>query len=260
MTIIGEKLNSSIPKTLDAMKARDEDYIVSLIKAQTAKGADYIDVNTALMGDEEIKAMLWVIDLVKQHSNCGIMPDSPNPEVIIKAFEAIGDRAVIINSITGEEKYRVLYDYILQKGCGVVCMPMGENGFPMTSAERLKNADSIVSELKARGVNPDNIYVDIVVQAIAADMEAAKAALETLTKIKSVLGVRTIGGMSNISFGLPMRKHINTAFLSMAMLSGLDAAIIDITSDPVRSTVYASNALLGVDEYCLEYIGYTREE
>lgn len=260
MTIIGEKLNSSIPKTLDALKAHDEDYIVSLIKAQTDKGADYIDVNTALMGDDETATMLWVINLVKQYSNCGIMPDSPNPEVILKAIDTIGDRAVIINSITAEDKYNVLYDTIVRKSCGVICMPMGDSGFPMTSSERIKNADRMVSALKAAGVSPDNIYVDIVVQAVAADMEAAKAALDTLSKVKSILGVRTVGGMSNISFGLPMRKHINTAFLAMAMAYGLDAAIIDITSEPVRSTVYASNALLGADEYCLEYIGYTREE
>lgn len=259
MIIIGEKLNSSIPKTLKALNGRDSAYLTGLIKRQAAAGAHYLDINTALTGADETENMLWLIRLVIENSGCGIMIDSPNPDVIRRCVDSAEDRPLIINSISIDDEYDELIEIAGRCGAGLVCLPMKGNKTPHTTAERLQNAQELTAKLRGAGIHDDAIYIDVLVEAIASNDGAALAVLNTITSVKECCpGVKTICGLSNVSFGLPRRAKLNGAFLSMAMQNGLDSAILDITSEEIRDALTASYALLGNDEYCMGYIGYCR--
>ena len=260
MIIIGEKLNSSIPKTLEAINKQDFAYIVDLINRQTASGAEYLDINTALSGENEINNMLKLIDLALENSACGIMIDSPNPNVIIHCVPKIENRKTIINSITLDEKYDALIEIAKQYDTGLVCLPMKGNSIPSTAEERFQNAQEIINKLRCAEIQDENIYIDILVEAIATNENAAVVALKTIMLIKENFPkINTICGLSNISFGLPNRAKLNSAFLAMAMQNGLDSAIVDIISEDIKNALFASNALIGKDEYCIEYINYSRQ-
>lgn len=259
MIIIGEKLNSSIPATLEAFTNHDADAVTSLIRRQAESGAHYLDINTALTGEDEAENLKWVIDLALEHCGCGIMIDSPNPVVIMQCAEYAQGRSLLINSVTLDAKYDALLDTASALDAGVVCLPLGDKG-AQNARKRLKNAIALAEKLELKGIAPDKIFIDVLVEAVATGGDKALQALETLSLIKTeVQGINTIAGLSNVSFGLPKRGGINSAFLAMMMLRGLDSAIMDVTSPTMRDTLAASNALLGKDEYCLEYIAHTRQ-
>ena len=259
MLIIGEKLNSSIPKTLEAMKAGDEGYLSELIERQAQCGADFLDINTALTGDKELSNMLWATKLAATKSDCGIMLDSPDPEIILKALAAVSGREIIVNSVNAEARYDELLAAVAKSGTSVVCMPIKDRKIPETADGRLNAAGEIIEKLRSFGIPDGKIYIDVLVEAIATGEEGAMPALDTIKAVKGAFPkVKTICGLSNVSFGLPERGRLNSFFLAMALLSGIDAAICDPTSERLRDALSASQALLGKDEYCLEYIGNAR--
>lgn len=261
MIIIGEKLNSSIPKTLEALKVRDEASIIKMINKQERCGADYLDINTAICGAEELNQLLWLIELVLSNSNCGIMLDSPSPDVIAHALQKVEGRNVIINSVTLTERIDELLPVIRQSGCGVVGLPIDEDGIPNSADKRFYNAQRLLERLGEEGIPSDRIYIDTLAEALAVGSENAKITLDTTRKIRQAQPkVHLTCGLSNISFGLPKRNNINTAFLAMAIYCGLDSAILDITTPAMRTMLASALAVNGEDEYCMEYISYIREE
>lgn len=260
MLIISEKLNSSIPSVLEAFQANDDAFLTALIQAQQQAGATYIDINTALMQEQELQTMLYAIDLVKKHSTMDIMIDSPNVTVILEAIKAVGDRNVIINSVTLTDRIHELLPVLRENpSLCVVGLPIGESGIPKTAEERVKNAGQLIETLKENGIGEDRIYLDVLVEALAVGDENGKVVLETIRLMKEKYpAVKTTGGFSNISFGLPKRMILNTAFLAMAMCQGLDSAIMDPAPDGMKKSYRAINALLGKDEYCMDYIDEIR--
>lgn len=258
MITIGEKLNSSIPKTLEAVSAHDEAYVIELIRRQAECGADYLDINTAVAGNEEAD-MEWLIGLVKTHSHCGMMIDSQNPETIRAVLPLCEGRPVILNSVTPDPSFEPLFPLLAACQAGVVCMPADGIGLVQSAGERAETAQKLCEKLVAAGIPQESIYVDIMAEALATADQAAVTVMETLREVRSrIPGARTVCGLSNISFGLPRRGLLNRAFLAMAMGSGLDSAILDVTAPSVRETLAACNALLGNDEFCMDYIGFVR--
>lgn len=257
MILIGETLNSSIPKTLQAVSSRDEAAILRVVRRQAKAGAAFLDVNTALCGGDEIPAMRWLIGLIRDNSDCGILVDSPDPDVILTVLPDCQGRPVIVNSVSIDPKYERLIDAAGERGAGLVCMPSVSGRIPETPGERLEIALRLADAL---GSFPrEALYFDALIEAVATNAEAGRAALETIRSIKASLpGARTICGLSNVSFGLPGRARLNAAFLTMAIACGLDAAILDPANDRVREALAASSAILGEDEYCLDYIAYHR--
>lgn len=141
-----------------------------------------------------------------------------------------------------------------------MCLPIVGREIPAQPEGRLKNADLLIEKLTAAGIAADNIYVDVLAEALATEEKAAATTLKTIRLIKEKYPeIQTICGLSNISFGLPKRANLNAAFLAMALVSGLDAAILDCSSPRIQDMLYTAEALLGRDEYCMEYIGYCRE-
>ena len=261
MILIGEKLNSTIPSVRNALLSRDETAVAALATAQEGAGADYLDINTALCSDGELDAMRWVLDTVQRSTSCGIMLDSPDPDVLAAAAQMLDGRNMILNSITlGSASDRVL-DAARELGAGVVCLPVSpDGGIPEDSRARAENACRLAQRCAAHGIAPEKLYIDVLVEAVSSGKHA-RTALDTVRAIRSELpGVHTICGLSNVSFGLPRRAAVNCAFLAAAMAAGLDSAILDVTSKRLRETLAAARALLGEDEYCMDYIHFCRQE
>ncbi len=259
MIIIGEKLNSSIPKTLQAMRSKDEDYILNLIKSQDEAGADYLDINTAICGQEELQTMEWVVKLALENSKCGIMLDSPSPEVILRTIPKIGDRKLIVNSVSLNERLEALLPTVVETQCGIVALPIGQSGMPKNFDEKFVNAKRLIDILSAAGVSHSNIYLDILAEALATDDASGPVAMETIKAIKTTFpDVHVTCGLSNVSFGLPKRVNLNNAFLASAIFAGLDSVIIDITNASTKHALYASLVVAGKDEYCMDYLNSAR--
>ncbi len=260
MLIISEKLNSSIPSVLEAFQKKDDKMLIELIKKQENAGATYIDINTAVLQDRELETMLYAIDLVKQHSNMGIMIDTPDVSVVHQAVKAAEGRSIIINSVTVSERIDELMDLLKSRSdIMVVGLPIPKEGIPHTAEERVRYAGEIIEKFAQNGIGEERIFIDVLVEALAVGDQNAAVCLETLRLLKETYPhVKTTGGFSNISFGLPKRMILNTAFLAMAMYQGLDSAIMDPVPDSMRKSYRAINALLGRDEYCMDYIDEIR--
>lgn len=260
MLIISEKLNSSIPSVLEAFQQKDDAGLIELIKKQESAGATYIDINTAVMQEQELETMLYAIDLVKQHSRMGIMIDTPNVAVMQEAVKAAEGRKIILNSVTVSERIDELMDLLKNRpDIMVVGLPIPKEGIPHTAEERVRYAGEIIEKFAQNGIVEERIFIDVLVEALAVGDNNAAVCLETLHLLKETYPkVKTTGGFSNISFGLPKRMILNTAFLAMAMYQGLDSAIMDPAPDSMRKSYRAINALLGKDEYCMDYIDEIR--
>lgn len=257
MIIIGEKLNTSIPKTLEAVQNKDEKAIVTLIRAQQEAGADYQDVNTAVGGDE-LADMQWLSRLVLAHSHGGIMLDSPSPEVIETVIKLTEGRPVIVNSVTLSDRLSLL-PVIRESGASVVALPMDEDGIPHTARGRAEKAKRLADKIVAAGIPPEKIFMDVLAESVAAADDSLMTALAAIPLVGAIdPGVKTICGVSNVSFGLPRRVNINTAFLCAAVAQGLGSAILDITSPAMKTALLSALAVSGQDEYCLNYISHIR--
>lgn len=253
MILIGEKLNSSIPSSYEAMLAGDRNRLAELVRMQSR--ADFLDLNAARCPNEE-EMLAGLIAVVAENSTCGIMLDSPDISVLCRAARAASGRKLIFNSVTASTDVSKLLPVAIRENAGIVVMPMKKR-VPKTAAERVETAMEIVSRLD--GIPQDNIYIDAVTEALASGDDAAVVTLQTISDLKKALpAAHVICGVSNISFGLPGRSSINAAFLAMAVSRGLDAAILDTASEQVMSSLYAACALCGLDEYCMNYIDYKR--
>ncbi len=255
MIVIGEKLNSSIPKTMKAYEANDEEYLLSLIKNMAAHNADYIDINTALCEDE-IGMMKKMTDLVCANSEAGVVIDSPDIEVLKEcAYYVESGRKIMLNSINSEEDMMFLLPVLKEREASCICMLSHS-----TLEERLEFASKLVEIADKEGVSREKLFFDIAVQSAAMDSESALLSLKTIGEVKGRFdGVKTTCGLSNASFGLPKRININSAYLTCAVYNGLDSAIMDNTNTAYEMTIKAAEVIAGRDEYCMEYITYIRE-
>lgn len=261
MIIIGEKLNSSVPLVKTAIENYDEKTIMEIAKQQEDFGAHYLDVNAGTFTDDEPGRLVWLINTVRKASNARLMIDSPNPNAIEAALKADTIGKSILNSVTLEKnRLSKLLPLAIEYNAGIVALPMDENGMPKTPKECIDNAEKLIYTLREKGIADNRIYIDALVKSVGTDSKSAEITIETIRLLKkSYPDIHIICGVSNVSFGLPQRMLINTAFLSAAIFSGLDCAIVDITKKAIRDTIFAAEVIAGNDEYCMNYINYTRE-
>lgn len=260
MIIIGEKLNSSIPAAYQAFESGDTKYIVDMAKKQIDCGAHYLDVNAGMFPDEAQK-LVWAIEHIQSSMDANIVIDSTNPKSIALVLEQVKLKKVIINSITLEDaRLNGILPLVLKYNTGIIALPIGQDGIPRTAEKRVENADRLIALLKEQGILEQDIYIDILVEAASSEWEQPKQALKAAAILRQKYpNVHLISGLSNISFGLPKRSCLNHAFLSAAITSGVDAAIMDITNDELKMTMHAAELVNGLDEYCGEYIAGYRE-
>jgi cobalamin-dependent methionine synthase I len=263
MLIVGERINSTRKLMKVAIAEQNTDAVVAEVKLQVEAGANILDCNAATVGVErEPEILPWLIETVQEASGglpCAI--DSPNSAAVEAALK-VHKGVPMINSITAEkEKYDALLPLVVDSKAKVVTLVMDDTGIPNDAEKRIAIGHTLVGDMIAAGVEPDNIYVDSLVFPIGAEAGAGVAVLDTIKTLKAEFeGIHFVCGLSNISYGLPNRKLLNQAFVVLCMGMGLDAVIVDPTDDKLMSLICAAEALLGRDEYCADYIGAARAE
>jgi 5-methyltetrahydrofolate--homocysteine methyltransferase len=260
MIIIGEKINGFIPRTLQAIEAKDESYIREIAKSQTEFGADYLDVCAGTAPEIERDTLRWLIDIVQDTVETPLCIDSSDVNVILEMMP-LAKKPGVINSISGEVgKCEAILPAIQGTGWKVVALTCDPNGIPTDPKVKFDIAETLIANAQAHGLALDSIFIDPLVTTLATQQTSLLSFNEAVRLIKGKYPeVHITSGLSNISFGMPYRKAINTQFLALAMSAGMDSAIMDPTSADMRATLYATDALLGNDEYTMNYLTAFRQ-
>ena len=263
MLVVGERINSTRKRVKPAIIERDEEVIKSEALIQVEAGANILDCNAAEVGvDKEPDTLPWLVEFVQSVTDgvpCAI--DSPNSKAVEAALKVHKGEAMI-NSITAEKaKYDSLIPLVVDSKSKVIALVMDDSGIPKTAEKRVEVGRKLVGDMLAAGVEDDKIYVDPLVFPISTDGQAGLAVLNTIATLKAEFpGIHFVNGLSNVSYGLPVRKLLNQAFVVLNMASGLDAVIVDPTDKKLMSLIYATEALLGKDEWCMKYIEKARAD
>ena len=263
MLIIGEKINSSRKDIKEMVKNKNKEFIQELAQKQVEGGAQMLDLNIGTIRKGEPEDMKWLIKTVQEAVDVPLCIDSPNHEAIEAGLEVYDWRKgkALINSVTAErEKMELIFPLVKKYKCSVVALTMDERGIPQDSKERFKIADELIRALTNKGIPMEDIYIDPLTLPVSANIQNSNTVLETLKRIKDLHPeVKTIIGLSNISYGLPERKLVNQSFVVLAVASGLDAVILDSTDQKIMALIKATNLLLGKDEFCGQYLKAFRE-
>lgn len=262
MLIVGERMNSTRSSIKEIIKTRNSNLLIKEARSQIDAGAEYVDLNCAVTSGHELQDMDWALNVIQgEISDVSICLDSPNYLALEKGLSIYkGTGSLMINSTTGEEaRMHAIIPLAVKYNAKLVALAMDEKGLPETANDRLVVAEKILARAIKEGMKEENIYFDPLIRPISTEPTQAKEFLNAVMLIKKLGPVKTICGLSNISFGLPNRSLINSIFLSMAIQSGLDAAILDPLDKKVMSAAYAADALMGRDEYCANYIRAFRE-
>jgi len=258
MIVIGEKINGSIPSVAKAIAERDADWIRNLAKVQSEAGADYIDV-CASVKDNEVETLHWLIDLVQEVTHTPICIDSPNPEACVAAMQFC-KKPGIINSVSMEgDKVEVVFPAIADTQWQVVALLCGKK-IPSSAAERLEVFGQLMEKAAEYKIAPNRIHIDPLVEMLCTAEDGISMVVEVIQTVKEKFPtIHVTGAVSNISFNLPVRKVLNQAFLVLAMNAGMDSGVLDPANRDLMGMMYATEAMLGLDDYCMEYIGAYRE-
>lgn len=252
--IIGERINPTGKKKFkEALSANNINYILGEAVTQQENGADILDVNVGLPGIDEAKMMETVVSEIQAISNLPLQIDSSDPLVIERALRIYNGKAIINSVNCKQEVMDAIFPIVKKYGGVVVALLLDEDGIPETALGRLNIAKRIVQEAEKYGIKKKDILVDALTLTVSAQQKEANETLSALRMVKE-LGLKTVLGVSNISFGLPKRDIINSVFFGLALQSGLDACIINPCSPSMMDVYRAYNVLAGHDEQCMEYV------
>jgi len=253
--IIGERINPTGKKIFkEALKRRDLDYIMKQAIEQTSAGAEILDVNVGLPDIDERDMMLAAVDAVQGVCDAPLQIDTTELPVLEAALRVVSGKP-IVNSVNGEEeKLRTVLPLVKKYGAAVVGLTLDENGIPKTANERFAIAERILERALEYGIPKSDVYIDCLTLTVSAEQEGAAETLKALRMVKEKLGLKTVLGVSNISFGLPNRELINCNFLAAAMNSGLDLPIINPNIASMSGAVRAHRLLTGYDKGGAEFI------
>ncbi|WP_061330199.1 homocysteine S-methyltransferase family protein [Clostridium botulinum] len=259
--IIGERINPTGKKLFkEALRNNDIDYILKEAIAQVESGADILDVNVGLPEIDEEETMKKVIREIQSIIDTPLQIDSNNPKVIEKALRVYNGKA-IVNSVNGEEEVLDSVLPLIKKyGAAVVALTLDDKGIPKKAEERLKIAEKIVNKALEYGIRREDIFIDCLVLTASAQQGDVGETLKAVNLVKEKLNVKTILGVSNISFGLPNRELINKTFLAMSLQSGLDLPILNPNNKEMINIINAYKVLNNEDKRAANYIErYTNE-
>lgn len=253
--VIGERINPTGKKLLkEALKTNDIQYILKQGVSQVEAGAEILDVNVGLREIDQKDMIVKIVKALQTVTDAPLQIDSAEPEVIEAGLRYYNGKA-IVNSVNGEEKVLEKILPIVKKyGAAVVGLTLDEKGIPDNAYDRYKIAENIVKKAESYGINKEDVYIDALTLTCSAQQKEVVETIKTLSMVKKNLGVKTVLGVSNISFGMPNRKVINETFLAIAMAAGLDLPIINPNDEAMMDKVYAFNVLYNHDKGSKEYI------
>ncbi|WP_425058240.1 5-methyltetrahydrofolate:corrinoid/iron-sulfur protein co-methyltransferase [Sporomusa carbonis] len=255
MIIIGEKINSTKKSIAKAVIARDAAHIQEEAIKQLQGGATMLDANCGTLdAADEPEAMEWLVQTIQAVVDLPLCIDSPNPAALARGL-AVHKGKPLINSISGEtERFKHVLPLVKQYQASVVALCMDDRGIPANYETSAEVGIKLVNDLLEQGIAVNDIYFDPLLRAIATDTAAAMDCFKLMELISAKFpGIHVTCGLSNVSHGLPERKHLNRAFMILAMEHGMDAPIIDPTDPVAMALVYATNTLLNRDKRCVQY-------
>jgi 5-methyltetrahydrofolate--homocysteine methyltransferase len=256
--IIGERINPTGKKRLQqALRDADWNYVLDEAASQIAAGAAVLDVNAGLPGIDEEAVMVTLVELLQRTFPVPLQIDTGDPRVLEAALRVYNGKA-LVNSVNGKQSVMdAVFPLAAKYGGAVVALCLDDDGIPPTAEERLAIAGRIIAEAAKYGIPPADILVDTLTLPVSAEAAAARETLRALSLVKERFGgagVKTILGVSNVSFGLPGRELINARFFAQALAAGLDAAIANPLSAEMTVTAAAHKALHGFDASCAAWI------
>jgi 5-methyltetrahydrofolate--homocysteine methyltransferase len=260
MIIIGEKINGFIPASAKAIRERDEAYIRSLAISQAQMGADYLDVSAGANRERERETLEWLINIIQDSVDTPLCIDSPDTSILLDMIR-LAKRPGILNSVSEENgKCDAVFPKIADSEWKVIALACDNKGISTDAAVKFDIAAAIVEKAKKYGIGMDRLFIDPLVSALCANGNSLLNFIETTRAIKKQYpDIHITSGLSNISFGMPHRTILNQLFLALAQQAGMDSAILDITSEEMRSALYAADALLGRDRNCRRYLNAYRK-
>lgn len=253
--VIGERINPTGKKKFrQALIDGDIGYILNQALEQERAGAEILDVNVGLPEIDEKEMMIKIVTSLSAVTTLPLQIDSTKPDVLEAALRIYPGKA-IVNSVNGEEKSMAEILPIVKKyGASVVGLTLDENGIPKTAEGRFAIAEKILDKALSLGIKKEDVYIDCLTLTVSAEQEAATETIAALSKVKKELGLKTVLGVSNISFGLPCRETINSTFLTMALSAGLDLPIINPNAAAMMGAVRAYRVLKGIDKNSEDYV------
>jgi len=262
MTIIAERINMTRKKMREKIWERDIEFVVNEVKIQEKMGATHIDINAGGDPSKEVEDMQWLTNLVKDATELPISFDSANSDALRAGLEICNRPGTIINSITGEkDRIENTLPLVKEFNTHVIALTLDDTGMPPDLDARIKVAEALVALMKENDISLERVHMDTLVQPVSSNPEQVACTIAGIDYIhKNYPEMHTMVGLSNVSYGVPQRKHMNRAFFVLLLQAGLDGAIIDVTAEGMMGALYGTLALIGKDEYCMNYITASREE
>ena len=253
--IIGERINPTGKKKFkEALKNEDMDYILKEAITQQDKGAHILDVNVGLPDIDEVAMMEKVVKELQSVTSLPLQIDTVDGKAMERAMRIYNGKPMI-NSVNGKQvSMDEVFPLVRKYGGVVVGLTIDEEGIPKDAEGRVRVAGKIINEAAKYGIDKKDIVIDVLTMTISSEKDGAKVTLKALKRVREEFGVRTVLGVSNISFGLPRRPIVNSYFYAMAMQNGLTAGIINPSSEDMMKAYRSYNALMGFDENCTNYI------
>ena len=262
VAVIGERINPTGKKRLkEALRASDYDYVVAEAVAQQRAGADILDVNVGLPELDEPVVLAAVVDTLQATVTAPLQIDSSDPSAIEAAVRSYAGKP-LVNSVNGKaENLASVLPIVKKYGCAVVGLTLDEEGIPPTAEGRFAIAQRIVDAAEACGIPRSDVAIDCLAMSVATNQTEVLEILRAITLVKERLGVRTVLGVSNVSFGLPQRELVNATFLAAAFSAGLDLPILNPLSERYRDAVAVFRVLNGQDAGSAAFIAnYAHDE
>ena len=255
VVIIGESINPTRRKKLvSTLQEGDFSYVLELAASQIDAGADVLDVNVGYPGVDDARLLPEVVSAIQDNFDIPLCLDSPNPAAIEAALRVSSGRC-LINSVNGkEESLKALIPVAKEYGAAIIGLCMDDDGITDDPEKRLAIIEKITERAVSAGINQEDVIADPLAMAVSADPRACMVTLETIRLVKMKLGLNITMGASNISFGLPDRESLNTAFLTLSVYRGLTCPIAN--PEKITSAARAADLVLGRDDFAIRFVEY----
>lgn len=253
--IIGESINPTRRRKLvSSLQEGDFSYVLELAAGQIKAGADILDVNVGYPGVDDAKLLPEVVIAIQDNFDIPLCLDSPNPSAIEAALKVSAGKC-LINSVNGkEESLRALIPVAKEYGAAIIGLCMDDEGITNDPEKRVSIIEKIVERAVSAGIKAEDVIADPLAMAVSAEPQACVVTLETIRLVRRKLGMNITMGASNISFGLPDRESLNSAFMTLAVYCGLTCPI----ANPEKSTsaARAADLVLGRDDFAIRFVEY----
>src|SRR5450759_280486 len=251
--IIGECINPTRRKKLvSTLQAGNFEYVLELAESQIRAMADVLDVNVGFPGVDDVKLLPATVLAIREKFDIPLCLDSPNPRAIEAALKVAGGKC-LINSVNGEEKsMKALIPIAREYGAAIIGLTMDDDGITHDPEKRLSIAEKILERAVKAGIKEEDVIIDPLAMAVSADPRACIVTLETIRLVHQKLGLNITLGSSNISFGLPNREVLNSAFMTLSILNGLTCPIAN--PEKITAAVRATDLILGRDDYAVRFV------